>query len=131
MTKTIPTFLCAAALLVASCGEDAKCDSEADAKCGGDEEQVDPCEADDAPTYDNFTQAFVSTYCLTCHSETKEGADRLSAPLGLNFDQVEDLRAHADEIHDVVVYRKTMPVGGGPSDGERERLGVWLDCGAP
>ena len=44
---------------------------------------------------------------------------------------LEDIRTHSNDIHDQVVYRKTMPIGGGPSDGERERVGVWLDCGAP
>jgi uncharacterized membrane protein len=128
------SLLCASTLLAASCGSDSKC---ADAKCGGGDGDGDgdgdiDCDAADAPTYENYGREFVANHCLTCHSAEKEGTFRLGAPVGVDFDTVEEIRADSDAVHELTVVKKTMPFGTSSlTDEERQEFGAWLDCGAP
>jgi uncharacterized membrane protein len=130
MKHLLIMLVCAGGLAVAGCGGDSDGESEEGAGFVEDPE-AEACKASDAPTYDNFAQDFVSTNCLGCHSSTKMGAARLDAPADLNFDTVEELRDNAPAVYTQVVVDKTMPEVLHPSDADREKLGVWLSCGAP
>ena len=117
--------------------------------CGGaDEEakQVQPPAPPGAPTtlaeracpdrsiltYEDFGGPFMYSWCNGCHTSTLAEGQRQKAPVGVDFDTVDDVRAWADRIwmragdHNV-----TMPPVGGPEDDERGQLGEWLACGAP
>jgi hypothetical protein len=82
-------------------------------------------------TYGNFGADFMASYCNRCHS-APEG-DRNGAPLGVVLDNYASvynlrervfLRAAADNT--------TMPPGpDDPPADERDRLAVWIACGAP
>ncbi|MCO4771848.1 MAG: hypothetical protein KDA24_17585, partial [Deltaproteobacteria bacterium] len=50
------------------------------AGCGGP-----TCEREPPLSYDNWGQAYMSTYCTGCHSSLAEGFDRREAPVGVDF----------------------------------------------
>jgi len=125
-----------------------------DGGCGGDDEHETPtdpghhhhtgtatgatCPTADAPTAQNFGTAFMQTYCLSCHSASLTGAARQDAPVGVNYDTLEDVRRQSAliDIHAAAGPNATnteMPPEGRtqPTQQERERLGQWLACGAP
>lgn len=88
-------------------------------------------------TYEDFGENFFSTYCLGCHSEQLEGADRGGAPSDYNFDTVELIRQHAEHIDETTAVGPDAsnsympPAGDKPSEAVRKQLGEWLACGAP
>jgi len=92
-------------------------------------EPVDPCE--DPPTWDSFAQGWVTSWCTPCHASSLTGADRQGAPVGVDLETLEDVRAWADRVRARSVDAQSMPPGGGPSEASRERLGLFLDCGLP
>ncbi len=47
--------------------------------------------------------------CLSCHSIRLEGAERASAPLGIDFDTEDDVRWHAARIRAAVLEKGSMP----------------------
>jgi uncharacterized membrane protein len=78
----------------------------------------------------------MATYCIDCHSA--QTSDRHSAPSDINFDSMDDIRAHLDDI-DVEAAagpqatNTTMPeldakVAKAPTQAEREMLGQFLAC---
>jgi len=75
-------------------------------------------------------QAIVQQRCVPCHSEhpTEVG----SAPLGIELDTAEQLRARAAAIERVAVKSKVMPLGNatGMTQAERDDLGSWIRQGA-
>lgn len=96
------------------------------------------CPGADAPTAQSFGTAFMRTYCLGCHSASVTGAARQAAPVGVDFDTLEDVRRQASRIdlHAAAGPNATnteMPPAGPPQPAqqEREKLGQWLACGAP
>lgn len=96
------------------------------------------CPTTDAPTAQNFGNAFMQTYCLSCHSESLTGAARQDAPVGVDFDTPEDVRRQSAliDIHAAAGPNATnteMPPAERtpPMQQEREKLGQWLACGAP
>lgn len=96
------------------------------------------CPSTDAPTARNFGQAFLESYCLSCHSASVTGPGRGGAPTGLDFDTLEKVRAQSHDIdaHAAAGPSATntaMPPRGlpQPTQAERQRLGQWLACGAP
>jgi hypothetical protein len=92
-----------------------------------------PCPSASTLTYDNFGASFFQSYCLRCHSRTKQGTDRNDAPATLNFDQLTDIQVQIERIWGQAGDSNvTMPAGPPkPSPDERARLGEWLACGAP
>src|SRR5262245_43294620 len=56
------------------------------------------CPTDSTLSYENFGQAFMETYCLRCHSESRTGEARHDAPADHNFDRLEDIRSLAGHI---------------------------------
>lgn len=98
------------------------------AACGND---TDPaCEASFL-RYDNFGSPFIVNWCRACHSSALPPDMRQQAPLGVNFDTVEEIRAWAIRIDRTAGVGLTMPPAGGPSAAERAMLTEWLRCGAP
>lgn len=89
---------------------------------------VSECES---PTWEDFAQGYVRTWCTPCHTSSLAGADRHGAPEGIDFDrwsQVYDWRER-------IAVRATgdgadMPPVGGVDPADVERFGRWLACGA-
>jgi uncharacterized membrane protein len=77
-------------------------------------------------SYDSFGAAFLTTYCRTCHSSG--AADRRGAPVGVDFDSEADAVGRAADIRRTVLEDGSMPVGGGVTALDRERLEAWLGC---
>ena len=82
---------------------------------------------------------FFATYCVRCHSENPEDGSRHGAPTGLDWDEIDAVRLHAETIDAMAAagpdrVNTTMPPPGSPSfptSQERRDLGEWLACGAP
>lgn len=91
-----------------------------------------PCPEDSILTYENFGGPFMLNFCTGCHQSMLPADMRQDAPLEVNFDDVDDVRAWADRIWARSADQNlTMPPVGPPDDEERWRLGEWLACGAP
>lgn len=121
----------------------------ASAACGGDdaddsnETGTGPtgadCPSDSDLTYDTFGAQFFDDYCTGCHSSENSGAERNGAPVGANWDSVENIREAGDFIDMRAAIgpdasNTSMPPAQAPnkpSDEERRQLGEWLACGAP
>jgi len=88
-------------------------------------------------TWSGFGQSFFTTYCTRCHSASVTGAARVGAPVGLDYDSVTDVRAHAAEIDQVAASGPSatntfMPfTAPRPTVAERVQLGQLLACGVP
>ncbi len=111
------TLLAAVAVLaLAACGDD---DGETmPGACGEDTPLV---------TWETFGLGFLSTYCQGCHASTTP--DRQGAPPNITFDTEQEAVALSDLILTTVTSdTPTMPPNGGPSEADRERLTVWLNC---
>lgn len=91
-----------------------------------------PCPEDSALSSENFGAPFLLTHCTGCHHSSLGAGERAGAPLGVDFDSLDDVRARADRIWARAAdHNMTMPPLGGPAQDERTRLGEWLACGAP
>lgn len=96
------------------------------------------CPSSGAPTAQAFGQAFLDSYCRSCHSEGVTGTARHGAPPDINLDTLQEVRSWADsiDVHAAVgpdSHNEAMPPADSPqpSHEERELLGEWLACGAP
>jgi hypothetical protein len=91
-----------------------------------------PCPKASSLTYENFGAPFFLTWCEGCHSTKIPEGSRQNAPLTMNFNTLDDVRAHKDRIWARAAdSNSTMPPAGGPSANDRAMLGEWLACGAP
>jgi uncharacterized membrane protein len=88
-----------------------------------------------AVTYADFGQAFMTSYCLVCHSTTKTGTQRQNAPRGVDFDTQSLVHRYASEIDRLSASgpdsdNSQMPPAGTPtpSAAERKKLGEYLAC---
>ncbi|MBC8071808.1 MAG: hypothetical protein IAG13_26010 [Deltaproteobacteria bacterium] len=91
-----------------------------------------PCPPDSWLTWESFGGPFVLDYCTSCHGSGLPDGMRQMAPVGLDFDDVEDVRAHAGRIWARAAdHNMTMPPAGAAPQDERTWLGEWLACGAP
>lgn len=91
-----------------------------------------PCPEDSFLTYESFGGPFMLSNCTGCHHSRLPADTRQGAPIGVDFDELEDIRAWADRIwarsgDDNL----TMPPVGPATADDRARLGEWLACGAP
>jgi uncharacterized membrane protein len=91
-----------------------------------------------ALTYGGWAEGFFTAYCVRCHSVTRTSQDeRHGAPIGTNWDDIDAIRAFAEDIDSVAASgpkatnRIMPPSGDSPTDEERRMLGEWLACGAP
>jgi uncharacterized membrane protein len=82
-------------------------------------------------TYENFGNAFMGTYCQSCHGSAS--TNRYGAPGDFIFDTREEIQRHRDRIFVRAAAGNTsMPPG--PVDPPlelRNKLAEWLACGAP
>jgi uncharacterized membrane protein len=101
------------ALVVAACGDN------------------DPGTACDrsALNYDTFGEPYVADWCRGCHSADLSPAMRQGAPVAVNFDTLDDVRAQLQMV-EYVTSNELMPPAGGPTDDERALMMQWLTCGA-
>jgi len=96
------------------------------AACGDD---VDPS-CDSTVTYQTVGEPYLANWCLGCHSVDVPPGMRQQAPVGMNFDTVDEVRAQLISLESVTL-QQTMPPEGGPADAERTLWMQWLSCGAP
>jgi uncharacterized membrane protein len=100
--------------------------------CGSDAKGPECPPTKTSLTYTNFGQAFMTTYCASCHAGSVTGAARQGAPTGDVFDTLSQIHAKSDDIIHEVAVEKSMPYGAAskkPTDAERQQLGEWLACG--
>lgn len=91
-----------------------------------------PCPEDSSLSYESFGGPFMLNWCNGCHSADLPEGMRQNAPLGVDFNTLEDIRRQADRIWARSGDQNaTMPPVGGPPAEERALLGEWLACGAP
>jgi uncharacterized membrane protein len=91
-----------------------------------------PCPEDSILTAEDFGAAFMLTYCTGCHHGALPDGERAGAPVGVDFETLAKVRAHADRIWARAGDQNaTMPPVGPPPADERALLGEWLACGAP
>ncbi len=77
-----------------------------------------------------YAEMTVWASCTSCHSFELSGAERRSAPAGVNYDTYEG--AMADPEHAAVeVASGSMPPADGVSDAEKDELYAWVRCGMP
>lgn len=77
-----------------------------------------------APTWAEWGAPFFTGWCQPCHAS--DAPQRYGAPPTATFDTEADARAQAAAIRATVLDARTMPIGGGLSDGDRARLDAWL-----
>lgn len=97
------------------------------AACGND--QSYDCESSPL-TYETFGDPFVTSWCRGCHSAEVYPTMRQDAPLDVNLDTIDEVRAQRRMILQLAAETTAMPPSGGPSDEERALLREWLACGA-
>lgn len=91
-----------------------------------------PCPEDSSLTYANFGRPYMLDHCTGCHASALPEGERQGAPLAVDFDSLEDVRAQAERIWARAGDQNaSMPPVGPPGDDERALLGEWLACGAP
>jgi len=81
--------------------------------------------------YSNFGAPFIANWCRACHSAELPPDMRQQAPIDVNFDTLDDIRAWSRPIALTAGDGTSMPPAGGPSADERQMLVAWLRCGAP
>jgi uncharacterized membrane protein len=76
--------------------------------------------------------AIVATHCASCHSVSPSHAAFSTAPAGLMFDSIEQIKRHKDRIYLQSVASYIMPLGNstGMTQDERDQLGRWIADGA-
>src|SRR5688572_25808006 len=118
MKTFLALILCISGSTLIGCGSD---DGD-DTGNGGDGDGDIDCTT--APTYENFGEDFVSTYCLGCHASGIPGEPDNT------FDTHEDIMDQADGMADALMSG-LMPLEGAlqPSAEDRERAIQWLSCG--
>jgi hypothetical protein len=119
------TTLVAAAVLAVACSSD---DAAQPTPTGS---PTTAMQGDTCVSYEDFAGPFLLNWCVGCHSSSLDEAHRKMAPLDMNFDTLEGVRAHADRIKVRVSELKNMPPLGGPSDEDRALLAEWIDCDLP
>ncbi|MCY1058640.1 hypothetical protein [Nannocystis sp. SCPEA4] len=91
-----------------------------------------PCPEDSILTAENFGAPFMLTHCTGCHHAALKEGERAGAPLGVDFESLDKVRAQAAQIWARAADQNaTMPPVGPPPADERAQLGEWLACGAP
>lgn len=90
------------------------------------------CPEDSILTWENFGGPYVLSYCTTCHHSALPADERQLAPVGINLESVDLVRAQAERVWiRGADQNATMPPVGAPSADDRALLGEWLACGAP
>ena len=83
-----------------------------------------------SPTSVSAAQIFtlIQTHCSACHSATPKHAGIHTAPNGVMFDTLAEIKKYAPRIEQQTVKTKAMPLGNEThmTDEERATLGIWL-----
>ena len=94
-------------------------------------EAPNPC-VEQGNTWERTAQPFLTTWCTPCHSASLLEAERLGAPLGVDYDTYEAVTAAASAIRArIAADPPTMPPSGGLPLSDRDTFVAWLDCGLP
>ncbi len=85
-----------------------------------------------APVTAQQAHYIVATHCATCHSATPSHAAFSTAPAGLIFDSIDEIKRYKDRIYLQSVASRIMPLGNstGMTQDERDQLGRWISDGA-
>lgn len=77
-------------------------------------------------------RALINKHCLSCHSAWPTQPGMLAATKGVHYDHPDDIRRHANKMHEQAVATHTMPMGNitAMTEEEREMLGRWIKQGA-
>ncbi|MEN0065642.1 MAG: hypothetical protein AAGA48_26105 [Myxococcota bacterium] len=78
--------------------------------------------------YDNTGDGLIGRHCRPCHSQFVREAQRGGAPMGIDFDNEEDVLFWAELIEAEAIGDQTMPPAGGMLPVERELLEEYLRC---
>ena len=90
------------------------------------------CPPDSPHTWETTGSLYLQSYCVGCHSSGYGPGERGGAPLGIDFDTLDDVRAWAVEIEEVSVGDdRTMPPAGGPTPRELADFAEWIRCDLP
>jgi len=92
------------------------------------------CESESSPCEDppytlgwgNFGDGFMADYCRACHAA--QAVERFEAPEEVNFDTEADVVRWGERIRVRVLDEASMPVGGGVTSQDAERLDLYLSC---
>jgi hypothetical protein len=85
------------------------------------------CDEVPVVTWETFGEGFLRTHCQGCHASA--ASDRRGAPEAFVFDTPEDAaRFRSAILRSVTAEPPRMPPAGGPSDEDRERLRIWIEC---
>jgi uncharacterized membrane protein len=86
----------------------------------------------EVPVTSDQAYAIVATHCSACHSATPSHAAFSTAPGGLMFDSIEQIKRAKDRIYIQSVASHIMPLGNstGMTQDERDLLGRWITNGA-
>jgi uncharacterized membrane protein len=123
-----------ASVLFAACGGD---DDPPGQNAGPGPSSGSTCPSNSTLTYENFGRQFFEDFCTRCHSTMPENGSRSGAPRGLDWDQLDIVRAYAMEIDKMAAAgpdatnTSMPPRDPRPTIAERQDLGEWLACGAP
>jgi len=101
---------------------------------GDDAPPVDtpvPGTCDTPPTWETFGKGFATSWCTPCHAASLPTEERQGAPVGVDFDTLDDMLQWGARVHARAVEAADMPPGGGPSDTELALLDTFLACGMP
>ncbi len=91
-----------------------------------------PCPEDNTLTWDNFGGPIMLNWCAGCHHSELPAGERAGAPVGVDMESPELVRAQLERIWARSADDNlTMPPVGGPDEMQRFYLGQWLACGAP
>ncbi|MBX2799348.1 MAG: hypothetical protein KTR31_16855 [Myxococcales bacterium] len=97
--------------------------------CGG---SGAPEACPDDLTWETFGDAYMTSWCTSCHHPALQDTLRGGAPAGMNFDTYDEVAALEVLIRSSATGEQArMPPGGGPTAAQRDRLLQWLDCGLP
>lgn len=140
MKRVLLSLFGAALLLSASgCGEDLLKSQQLEDDDDDEEESFAPidttgysCPPDNVVSWENFAQGWIVRQCVACHSIDLLEGERAEAPIGIDFNTYEMVRAWGTNIFWRSAYDNvTMPPAGGPYPEDRILLGDWMACQAP
>jgi uncharacterized membrane protein len=75
----------------------------------------------------------IQEHCVSCHASNPSFSGFAAPPLGLSFEQEQQVETQAERIHRVVVTTRTMPLGNltAMSEDERVKLAQWYAARLP
>jgi len=90
--------------------------------------QTDGCEL----SWEHDVEGFFANWCAPCHSAAVPEGWRQGAPVGLDLDTLDSVRAWASGVQSSALSDDpTMPPAGGPSADELDLVERWMACGMP